>query len=73
MIRLLSSLKSVIVRTVSLKSVMVRTVMCFFGIINVGEAHCDDDCLLITHIPTCLSISFIRVALCICGMGYGLP
>ncbi len=52
---------------------MVRTDMSFFGMINVGEAHCDDDCLFITPISTSLSISFIRVALCICGMGYGLP
>jgi len=57
----------------SRKSVIVRTVMSFFGMINVGEAHCDDDCLFITPIPTSLLISFIRVALCICGMGYGLP
>ena len=52
---------------------IVRTVMSFFGIIKVGEAHCDDDCLFNTPIPTSLLISFIRVALCICGMGYGLP
>ncbi len=47
--------------------------MSFFGIINVGEAHCDDDCLFNTPIPSSLFISFIRVALCICAMGYGLP
>jgi len=47
--------------------------MSFFGMINVGEAHCHDDCLLVTPISTSLLISFIRVALCICGMGYGLP
>ena len=57
----------------SQKSVIVRTVMSFFGIINVGDAHHDDDCLFITPIPTILSISFIRVALSICGMRYGLP
>jgi len=57
----------------SQKSVIVRTVMSFFGLINIGEAHCDDDCLFITPIPISLLISFIRVALCICGMVYGLP
>ena len=57
----------------SLKSVIVRTVMSFFGIMNAGEAHSDNDCLFITPIPTNLFITFIRVALCICGMGYGLP
>ncbi len=57
----------------SQKSVIVRTVMSFFGIINVGEALCDDDCLFVTPIPTSLLIYFIRVALCICGMGYGRP
>ncbi len=29
---------------------MVRTVMSFFGIINVREAHCYDDCLFSTPI-----------------------
>ncbi len=41
---------------------MVRTVMSFLGIINVGEAHCDDDCLFSTPILSSLFISFIRVA-----------
>ncbi len=57
----------------SLKSDIVRTVISFFGMINVGEAHCDDACLVITPIEQSLLISFIRVALCICAMGYGLP
>ena len=39
--------------------------MSFFGIINVEEANCDDDCLFITPMDTSSS--------CICGMGYGLP
>jgi len=47
--------------------------MSFSGMMNVGEAHCDDDCLFIAPISTSLLISCIRVALCICGMGYGLP
>jgi hypothetical protein len=49
---------------------MFHTVMSFFGTMNVGEAHCDDDCIFMTAIDTSLFISFIRVALCICGMGY---
>ena len=52
---------------------MVHTVISFFGIINVGDAHCDDDCLFITPMDTNMLISFIRVALCSCGIGYGLP
>ncbi len=58
----------------SLRSVMVCTgVISFFGVMNVGEAHWDDDCLFMTPMDTSLVSSFIRLALCICGMGYGLP
>ncbi len=57
----------------SLKSDMVRTVISFLGIMNVGAAHSDDDCFFSTPIDTNLLISFIRVALCICAIGYGLP
>ena len=49
------------------------TVISFFGIINVGEAHSDDDCLFSTPILSSLFIYFIRVAWCIYAMGYGLP
>ncbi len=57
----------------SLKSDIVRTVISFFGMINVGEAHCDDACFFITPREHSLLISFIRVALCTCAMGYSLP
>ncbi len=56
-----------------LKSDVVCTDISFFGIMNVGEAHCDDDCSFSTPIDTNLLISFIRVALSICAIGYGLP
>ncbi len=47
----------------SLKLVIVRTVISFFGIMKVGEACSDDDCLfMITPISTGLLISFIKVA-----------
>ncbi len=57
----------------SLKSDMVRTAISFLGIMNVEEAHSDDDCFFSTPIDTSLLISFIRVALCICAIRYGLP
>ncbi len=57
----------------SLKSDMVCTVISFLGIMNVGVAHSDDDCFFSTPIDTSLWISFIRVVLCICAIGYGLP
>ncbi len=57
----------------SLKSDIVRTVRSFFGVINVGEAHCEYGCHFITPIDTNQSISFMRVALWIFGIGYGLP
>jgi hypothetical protein len=38
-----------------------------------GEAHLDDGCHFNTPIDTRRSISFIRVALCIFVIGYGLP
>ncbi len=40
---------------------------------NVGEAHCDNDCLFSTPMGTSQLSSLIRVALYICSMGYGLP
>ena len=54
----------------SLKSDIVRTVPYFFGIMKVGEAHLDDGCHFRTPIEQSRSISFMSVALCICGMGY---
>ncbi len=57
----------------SLKSDIVRTVWSFFGMMKEGEAHLDDGCHFNTHINIRRSISFIRVALCIFGIRYGLP
>ncbi len=38
-----------------------------------GEAHLDDGCRFSTPIIIRQSISLMRVALCIFGIGYGLP
>ncbi len=57
----------------SLKSDIVRTVWSFFGMMKEGEAHLDDGCHFNTPIKIWQSISFMRVALCIFGIGYGLP
>jgi hypothetical protein len=57
----------------SLKSDVVRTVWSFFGIMKESKANLDNGCHFNTHINTRQSISFIRVALCIFGIGYGLP
>jgi hypothetical protein len=57
----------------SLKSDIVRTVQSFFGMMKEGEAHLDDGCHINTLIDTRQLISFIRVALCIFGIEYGLP
>jgi hypothetical protein len=57
----------------SLKSDMVCTVWSFFGMMEEGEAHLDDGYHFNTPISTRQFISFIRVALCIFGIGYGLP
>ncbi len=57
----------------SLKSEMVCTVRPFFGMMKEGEAHLDDGCHFNAPIATRQSISFIRVALCIFEIGYGLP
>ncbi len=56
----------------SLKSDMVRTVLSFFGIINVGDAHRDDGCHSNTPMLHSRLISFMRTALCLCGIGEGL-
>jgi hypothetical protein len=57
----------------SLKSDIVRTVWSFFGMMKEGKAHLDNGCHFNTPINIRQSISFIRVALCIFGIGYGLP
>jgi hypothetical protein len=57
----------------SLKSNVVRKVWSFLGIMKEGEAHLDNGCHFNTPIATRQSISFMRVALCIFGIGYGLP
>ena len=57
----------------SLKSDTFRTAISFFEVIHVREAHCNDDYLFMTPIDTILFVSFVRAALCICGIRYGLP
>jgi hypothetical protein len=56
----------------SLKSDIVRTVLSFLGTMNVGDAHCENGCYVNTPIAQSQSISFMRMALCFCGIGYGL-
>ncbi len=57
----------------SLKSEFVRTVWSFFRMMKEGAAYFDYGCHFNTPINTRQSISFIRVALCIFGIGYDLP
>ncbi len=57
----------------SLKSDIVRTVWSFFGMMKEGKAYLDNGCHFNTHTDIRQSIFFIRVALCIFGIGYGLP
>ncbi len=57
----------------SLKYDIVRTVWSFLGIMKEGEAHLDDGCHFSTPIAIRQSISLMREALCIFGIGYGLP
>jgi hypothetical protein len=57
----------------SLKSDIVRTVWSFFGMMKEGKAHLEDGCHFNTPIEIRRSISFMRVALCIFGIGYSLP
>ncbi len=57
----------------SLKSDIVRTVWSFLGIMKEGEANLDDGCHFNTPSAISHSISFMRVALCTFGIGYGLP
>ncbi len=57
----------------SLKSDIVRTVWSFLGIMKEGEAHLDNGCHFNTPIAISRSISFMRVSLCTFGIGYGLP
>ena len=60
------------VHRVHCKSAMFHTVISFFGIINVREAHCNDDYFFVTPMDTSLFITFNRAALCIRCIGYGL-
>jgi hypothetical protein len=57
----------------SLKCDIVHTVLSFLGIINVGDAHPNDDCHSYTPMLHSCLISFMRMALFVCGIGYGLP
>ncbi len=57
----------------SLKSDIVCTVWSFLGMMIEGEACLDDGCHFSTPIAVRQSISFMRVALCTFGIGYGLP
>ncbi len=57
----------------SLKSDVVRTVLSFLGLINVRDAHHDDGCQSNTPITHSCLIFFINMASCLCGIGYGLP
>jgi hypothetical protein len=57
----------------SLKSVIVRTVWSFFGMMKEGKAHLDNGCHFNTPINIRQPVSFIWVASCIFGIGYGLP
>jgi hypothetical protein len=57
----------------SLKSDIVRTVWSFFEMMKEGKALLDNGCHFNTPIKIRQSISFMRVALCIFGIGYGLP
>jgi hypothetical protein len=53
----------------SLKSDIVRTVLSFLGMINVSNTHCDDGCHSNTPMLHSRLISFINTALCLCGIG----
>jgi hypothetical protein len=53
----------------SLKSDIVRTVLSFLGVINVGDAHLDDGCHSNTPMFYNRLISFINTALCLCRIG----
>jgi hypothetical protein len=53
----------------SLKSDIVRTVLSFLGMINVGDAHHDDGCHSTTPMLHSHLISLINTALCLCRIG----
>jgi len=53
----------------SLKSDIVRTVLSFFGMMNVGNAHQKDGCYSNTPMSHSHLISFMRMALYLCGIG----
>jgi hypothetical protein len=54
---------------ISLKSDIVRTVLSFFVMINVSNAHRDNSCNSNTPMLHSRLISFMRTALCLCGIG----
>ncbi len=53
----------------SLKSDIVRTVLSFLGILNVDNAHLDDGCHSNTPMLHSHLISFINTALFLCRIG----
>ncbi len=53
----------------SLKSDLVCTMLSFLGMINVGDALFDDGCHTNTPMLHSPLISFMRTALCLCGIG----
>jgi hypothetical protein len=53
----------------SLKSDIVRTVLSFLSMMNASYAHCKDGCHSNTPMLHSHSISFMRAALCLCGIG----
>jgi hypothetical protein len=57
----------------SLKSGVVQTVLSFLGMLNVGNAHHKDSCHTNTPMLHNRLIFFMRTALCLCGIGLGLP
>jgi hypothetical protein len=53
----------------SLKSEIVCTVLSFLGMMNVGDTHCKEGCHSNTPMLHSCLISFMRMALCLCGIG----
>jgi hypothetical protein len=53
----------------SLISDIVCTVLSFLGMMNVGNAHREDGCYSNTPMLHSHLISFVRTALCLCGIG----
>jgi hypothetical protein len=57
----------------SLKSDIVCTVLSFLGMMNVGDTHRKDGYHSNTPWLHSRLIFFMRMALCLCGIGQGLP